>query len=255
MGAKSWYQLPTATKRDGVSSDDGITLLFAHDLDCGAHRGPRRETVVDQDHRHAREFQRRSPTSVEALATLEFPLLLGGGLLDLLRAELRVGDDVGVQHAHTPPGDGAEGQLLVLGHAQLAHHHHVQGRVQREGHLVGHGHAATRQPENHQFSAPGVWAQRLGQATASVAAVGEPRDCRAPRHQIPGAGSGGSGGPGSGRGIGGAGSGGPGGAGGPGAGGGPGGVGGGTGGAGGPGIGGSNIVIGIVHCLTAVERG
>ena len=73
-----------------------------------------------------------------------------------------------VEDAHAAGGDRAHGQLLVAGHAELAHEEHVERRVQRPGDLVADRHAAARQPEHDDVVAAGVVAQPLGQQPAGV---------------------------------------------------------------------------------------
>jgi hypothetical protein len=60
----------------------------------------------------------------------------------------------------------------VAGHAELAHHHDVQGEAEAAGHLRGHRHATAGQPEDDRVPAPQVL-EPGGQVPAGVGAVAE----------------------------------------------------------------------------------
>src|SRR5258706_397244 len=77
---------------------------------------------------------------------------------------------------HPPPpatGDRAHRELLMSRNPELAHHEHVQRRVQRGGYLIGHRHPAPRQTQHHDIVTAPVMLQKTGQHSAGVAAITE----------------------------------------------------------------------------------
>ncbi len=61
-------------------------------------------------------------------------------------------DNVRVKDTHATGGDGAQRQLFMPRHAELADDQAVQGRVQRPCDLEGNGDAATRQAKDQQIA-------------------------------------------------------------------------------------------------------
>jgi hypothetical protein len=59
------------------------------------------------------------------------------------------------------------------GHAELAHHEHVEWNAQRLRDLVGDRDAPARQPEDDDVVAARVVAKRGGEDTAGIAAIGK----------------------------------------------------------------------------------
>src|SRR5262249_58562099 len=90
---------------------------------------------------------RQTTTAVEPLAPPELLLLPGSDRVDDVARDAETAHDVVVERAHGAGRDGAHRQLLVAGHAQLAHEKHVERRTERAGHLVRHGYPASRQGE------------------------------------------------------------------------------------------------------------
>lgn len=54
-----------------------------------------------------------------------------------------------VDHLHAALADGAEGQLGMQRHTELAHQQHIKWRVQGFGYLEGHRDTASRQTQHH----------------------------------------------------------------------------------------------------------
>jgi hypothetical protein len=69
---------------------------------------------------------------VGPLAPLQLLALADLDPLDRLLGDLQRADDLPVQHARAPGGDGAHGQLLVPRHAELADDEHVERRSKPE---------------------------------------------------------------------------------------------------------------------------
>ena len=82
-------------------------------------------------------------------------------------------DEVFVQDANASAGDCPHGQLLVAGHAQLAHDEDVQGHVQGLRDLERDGGAAARQREHKDVGLARVPHQALGEEGSGFAAIAE----------------------------------------------------------------------------------
>ena len=82
------------------------------------------------------------------MATAQLLFLYSGHPVDGLLVDVEMIHYLVVEDAHTAGGNGAHGQFLALGDAQLAHQEEIQRRVQRRGHLVGHGHTASGQAQD-----------------------------------------------------------------------------------------------------------
>ncbi len=112
------------------------------------------------------------PSAAVALdPALQLGPLGGLHLRDVGVADQDMLQDVLVEDAHPALPDGAERQLGLGGHAELAHDEYVQRRAERLGDLVGDRHPAARQAEDHHVL-PAVVQQPLGQPAARVGAVG-----------------------------------------------------------------------------------
>ena len=101
------------------------------------------------------------------------PALDAGHMLDLLRANVRVLDDVVVQHHDVAGRDRAHGEFLVPRHAEFSDEKHVQRRAEPPRHFVRHRHPAARQRENQEVIGVVVSRprQRLAQPPAGVDAI------------------------------------------------------------------------------------
>ncbi len=115
---------------------------LAQRLDSGAHGGAGGEAVVHQDDGALRHRRQSPVAAVEPLASLQLGLLAGGDGVDLGLANAQGAHDVRVEDADATGGDGAQGQFLLAGDAQLADDVHVQGGVEGASDLVGNRHAA-----------------------------------------------------------------------------------------------------------------
>ena len=80
---------------------------------------------------------------------LQLGPLLGFDRSHFLVAESGLADHGVADYPHTVFADGAEGQLRVKGHSELAYQEHIEGGSQCLGDLEGHRNSASRQAEHH----------------------------------------------------------------------------------------------------------
>jgi hypothetical protein len=165
-------RLPRA---DGHGDDDLRRRARAQRDDGRLHRCARCQAVVDQDHGAALDRRRAPAGAVARVVPIDLEPLACGHLRDGCAREAQAPHEVVVQHLGAVFGDRAEGQLLVPGHAELAHEEDVERRVERARHLSGDGHAAAGQGEHQRIAASRVLAQRVRQHPARVGAVGKTR--------------------------------------------------------------------------------
>lgn len=173
--SKRRYQRPTAAKYAGVKGAHHFIHLGPY-LGAGfrrAHRdrrhhpggpllpdrpyrrhqrGTRGKPVVDHDRRAVFERRGRALAAIRTLTPRQFPGLLRCNHVDGIRARMEELDNVRVKDTHATGGDGAQRQLFMPRHAELADDQAVQGRVQRPCDLEGNGDAATRQAKDQQIA-------------------------------------------------------------------------------------------------------
>jgi hypothetical protein len=101
-------------------------------------------------------------------------LLLVGDALNHLGRDAEGAHDVVVQDDGAAAGDGAHGQFLVAGHAELANEVHVQRCAEGGGHLVRDRHTSPWQGENHRVVTPPVALQQTGDDPARLPPIPEP---------------------------------------------------------------------------------
>ena len=127
--------------------------------------------MVHQDHGPAADVGRRPAAAVEALAPPQLLQLPARDRIDQIIGDVQPGYDVVVEHPHAAGRDGAHRQLLVAGHAELAHDEDVERRAERVRHLVRHRHAAARQGQHEHVRAIGVMGELLGELPTRFAAI------------------------------------------------------------------------------------
>src|SRR5919106_2477740 len=150
---------------------DARGLQLAQRLDGGEHSGPGRQPVIHEDYGATPHVRGRTTAAVDALAPLQLLQLPGRDRIDHVVRNAQAGHDVVVEHAHAAGRDGAHRHLLIAGHAQLAHDEHVQGRIERAGHFVSHGHAATGQGQDEHVGPIGVMRELLSEQPTGFAAI------------------------------------------------------------------------------------
>src|SRR3989338_3123289 len=97
------------------------------------HRGPRRQAVIDEDHRLPLHLKRRPVPAVEHLPA---PDLLGfqpDRALNVRGLDAQILHDPLIHYPHAAGRDGAHGQLFVPRHAELPYDQHVQRQPERLG--------------------------------------------------------------------------------------------------------------------------
>ena len=120
----------------------------------GPGRRPGGDAVVDDDHRPPPERHRCPPAAEPGDSALELGPLAGLYLGELVGGHAGHPEDPFVDDSGTAFADGAHRQLGLEGHAQLADHDHVEGRVEGSGHLEGHGYPAPGETDDHDVRAP-----------------------------------------------------------------------------------------------------
>jgi hypothetical protein len=155
----------------GHRDDQLAGALLPDRGDRGTHGRPRREAVVDDDHRSSPKRCGWARAAIEALAAHQL------GLFTLDRGGQGFGRNAHagrrVHHTHAAARDRAHRKLLVAGIAELADHEDVQRRLQCMGDLEPDGDTAARQCEHEQVLPPPQVFQLLREYAAGLAAVVE----------------------------------------------------------------------------------
>ncbi len=146
--------------------------LRPYDLARGGGGGAGGYPVVHHDHRPAAEGHPGPVAAEPAGLPGELRLL---GVLDrrqVLARDPADADDVLADDPYAALTDGAEAELTMGGHTELADHDHVERRTEGPGHGEGHRDAAARQAQyDGMFRLQR--AEGLGEPLAGVRAVGE----------------------------------------------------------------------------------
>jgi hypothetical protein len=151
-------------------------IVLANRLQRRQHGRASRQPVVDQDHCPARQLRRWPVAAVDALAALELAPLLRVDRFNPFCGQIQSLDQLGVEHTHASRRDRSKRELLMTGYPQLANQVDVKRQIQLASHLVGHGNAAARQPQDDHIVAAGILAQTLGQTPPRFAPVAEAPD-------------------------------------------------------------------------------
>jgi hypothetical protein len=159
--------------------------LGADRFSGGAHRRAGGEAVVDDDRAPAPQLERRAVAAVRAGALVEHALLRLDGPGHRVLAHTRHRDDVVVQHSDPAGGDGAHRQLLVSGHAQLAHEQHVERRSESPSDARRDRHAAAGQPEDDDRVVARTVAVARGDERAGELVAGRPSVAKAAQELRP----------------------------------------------------------------------
>jgi hypothetical protein len=104
---------------------------------------PRREAIVDKNHRSLSDGGRRSVSPISAFAARELGLLSGRHVAYPIRRYRQKVDQLLVQHANSTARMAPMAKLWLAGHAELAYEEDVEGRIDAHGYLEGHPYSAT----------------------------------------------------------------------------------------------------------------
>src|SRR5690606_2606823 len=115
--------------------------------------------------------EERAIAPVEPLATLELTLLLRRDRRERPLVDARHPHHFLVYHPHVAARDGAHGQFLVAGHAQLAHEEDVERGSELLRHLISHGHAPAREREDHHVGTARQAPQVGGEPAAGFTSI------------------------------------------------------------------------------------
>jgi hypothetical protein len=129
---------------DGHGHHDLLWMLFPHCADRGAHGGPCSQPVVDQNDGSPGDLGRRMSTSQALFLSLGLRHLVCRDRLQELWRDTSFANNVVVQVATASRSDRADGELGLVGRAELARHDDVQLGVQSRGDLCANGHTAAR---------------------------------------------------------------------------------------------------------------
>ena len=135
-----------------------------------AHRGPRRQAVVDQDHCATREIERRPCSAIESLASLELLLFACRHRVD--RA-LRNGKrrSLGIHDTDSAGSDSAHRVFLVSRNSKLANDENVERNVKRLRDLECYGNTAAWQPEHDHVRLAPIGHQTLRKLSSRVVPI------------------------------------------------------------------------------------
>src|SRR5262245_23261922 len=169
-----------------ASGDDGTDDLVGHHdasgaLDAqrqhsGAHRGAGGQALVDHDAGLPAAVERRTIAAGGALTALELPPLAGLHAFDHGVRQSEVVHHALADDPYASGCDGAHGEFLVDGDAELPHDGNVEGRPEPLRDLESDRDAAARQTEDHNVGAAGVVDEQLRQPLTGVRSVLETRD-------------------------------------------------------------------------------
>src|SRR6267142_3821962 len=152
--------------------NDDLCRLFVSERERGcAHRGTRRQTVVNQNHGAPAHIYRRTVVTILSFPTLQFALFFLGHGIDYLIGNVQSSDDLLVHDSHTAGGNRSHGQLLLLRQSKLAHEEDIQGSIKSPGHLKCHRNATSRQGEHNYIAAIGVLLELFGQQAARFGSI------------------------------------------------------------------------------------
>ena len=161
-------QLPASvfgTHRHG--DHQASRVLLGHRQQGRAHGRAARQSIIHHDDGAPTRADGGTLAAVKLLAPHQLTLLtrhhLGQGLGRYVDANQRV------HHAHAAAGQRTHGKFFMAGQAQLAHHHHIQRRLQRAGHFIRHDHTAARQGSSNRCVAPGTMANCFSQRRCAKA--------------------------------------------------------------------------------------
>ena len=128
--------------------DNARSALMTNGSHRSTHRCSRRQAIVYEHDRLARNGDRWSPVAVGAIASVDFRPLFVDDLVQSGRIQTEIPHDVVVQHHDTTAGDRADRQLRLAGRAELANHQYVERRLHRVGNLPSNRHATAGQSED-----------------------------------------------------------------------------------------------------------
>src|SRR5450759_4748752 len=161
--------------RDRDRGDDRSRPELAERENRHAHGSARGGAVVDDDDGFSGDDWEWTGSAKRRLATPELELLGDDDPLDRFWPNTEVADDVGVEHARPAAGDGAEGELFVTGHAELAHDEDVERCAELFGDSRRDRHAPARQSEDDEGPVGDVLAKRESETTSCVESIDEVR--------------------------------------------------------------------------------
>src|SRR5437660_190095 len=98
---------------DRDRDDDRARLHLAKCRDRGAHRRPGRQAVVNDDHGLLVHVDRRTRSTIFALAALQFLLFAQSDLIDYFLRNGDPSEDVAIHDADAAAGDRAHGELFM----------------------------------------------------------------------------------------------------------------------------------------------
>ena len=160
-------------RRDRHGDDQARRAAGGEGAAGGLHRGARGEPVVHDDRDAAVDGHAGPAAAIGGQPPIQFGPFPRGGAIDVGRAEAEAAQHVLVDERHAVLRDGADGQLRLIGRAELPHQQHVQRRRQRPRHLGRHRHAAASEAEDDHVGAVGVGGEPRGQRAPGVDAIGE----------------------------------------------------------------------------------
>ncbi len=144
--------------------------MSSRDFERGAGGASRRDAVVDDDHRPARERDHRSATAIQVGAPLHLTPFTGFRRGDVARRDPRQADHVIVEHAYAVLADRAHAELWLEGDTQFSYHDHIEGCLERSCDFERDRHASPREADDDRMLGTQVL-KAGGQLLAGVAAI------------------------------------------------------------------------------------
>src|SRR2546423_1806461 len=138
----------------------------------------RRESIVDDDYRLARNIGGWSLVAVQTFPSLELPLLASSDSFDIVGFDAKHLHQVAVENANPTAGDRAHRQLFVTGNAELPDEEDIQGSAELLGDFVADGHTATRECEDQQIRPIRVFGKGARQTPACIVSIEKIRSHR-----------------------------------------------------------------------------
>ena len=192
---KVLYQRPTAEKSVGTrrqtdfvdfvlesggtvseaATGTATTMVFGtivpNSPDCRAHGRARCQPIVNKNDHAIVKVEERTVAAILLKAPLQLDSFALGDRADDMRRNVVRRYDIAVEHFGAPAGDGAQGQLWLPRHAQLADDKHVERHLQLSRDFIAYRHASARKREHHHIVAVLVVGELSGQKLASLAAI------------------------------------------------------------------------------------
>ncbi len=173
-GPKSEANEHVPALRHVIGEDQAPGFQAAEGLYCGPGRYPGSEAVVHKDHGPPANLGLGTVAPEVAQPAFHLRRLLLRDPLQVVLGDAEPPDDLLVEDAYAPVGDGADAELGLARRPQLARDEDVKRRVEGPRYLVPYGYPSPREGEDHGALLP-VRGEPFSQPPAGVLSVSEGR--------------------------------------------------------------------------------